>query len=1093
LSGLGRENTTLGFRKTRPLTGSGLLEEAVPTALLLREPCGPAWLQTLQRSFCEALMLDRHFLSDIESCVCVGAVQDWEDSRSPVDGLKLVLAQQFDNALNFRELPCSLSRLYFSGRLRFRRFVRQLKPAQLAECLRLVQLDQFVVAVDDDDPTIVEGMDEDFSAYCSPAYEAQCRQVEAYWQQVLDVLFRSFESTVLALMERAALNRPFLSVGLVDALHCDEYWRDLPPCDAPLGDQWIYLALVWRINASLALERVLQPWESDECREWLQYRLKLFRASHLDLLTAMVRANCYGDQALQQRGLLAENWPAAHRVCCAEEMPDFICYATDNFKTGTNLKERNTRDDKFGHLFVNKTSPNICKIRNMFDITIRYGEEDPVIYEAMKNILRCVLLGHLPRARGWLSCMAQIKINAFFAADEADRELSEAQWVELTRNKSLKRKKSGEAELKFRKTHFKLWFLLLRHFVLFLLKEWLLYIAESSGYFDEICNTTYKWPRGKELIRMGTGSCRQLLARQTARDTPFDWSLIEFEEKSQQTQKQQQQTANKEERAYDIKSGEIKKYHHWLLKMASKIKKDDFAKILLKKMTGTEKHVTQAQLECEFFLAAPGEAGKMTPDEFDLICWYMSLNKTPVLETRWFQVMGLSAYALAKLRSWQFLYYVYDVPDNSFNEPICEMRDRSMRDYFLLKTTLRKIEYFRNKQYVYHLPLDYAKQQTWAMRQMLNLADHERTPEHLGIVYQCRGCMRFANSVVLIDPPLQLKAPPPPTQATPAKTTKAATKAKAKTPTASKSAPKGKQPASKEAQQQAVVVVQQSHSFMCKTFYNVENGEKYCMKKQNPFTRVQELGLERPMTQVMRKLDGAITINTNKAVEVHQSAAAVRLCAPQQSFLFNDRNLREQATRKLEWLMLTSAHEMLGGAQDDDEPPQSSEAVAQDGAAPAKKGAGGKKKDGIKKLIQQRIDAVIVREGHDCQSPLMRVNIVGIMKNGKVACMKCGLMTELTNRNMTSDGSVTCGRHKAPEVPPDRTHCKYQMHARDVAPQGRPCFFCHTAGARMRVPVQDDALALRKLQLCKDCFDVFRASARAEVASLRQLAQRLAK
>ena len=82
---------------------------------------------------------------------------------------------------------------------------------------------------------------------------------------------------------------------------------------------------------------------------------------------------------------------------------------------------------------------------------------------------------------------------------EADREITEAQWAELTRNKSLKRKKNGEAELQFRKTLFKLWLLLLRHFVLFLLKEWLLYIAESSGYFDEICNTTYKWPRGKEL------------------------------------------------------------------------------------------------------------------------------------------------------------------------------------------------------------------------------------------------------------------------------------------------------------------------------------------------------------------------------------------------------------------------------------------------------------------------------------------------------------------------------------------------------------------------------------------------------------------
>lgn len=1102
MTGLGKENTTLGFRKTRPLTGSGLAEERVPCALFLRPAQGPDWLQQLQRSFCEPLMLDRHFLSDIESRVCVGAVQDWDDSLSPCDGLKLVLAQQFDNALNFRELPCSLLRLYFSGRLRFRRFVRQLDQAQLRECLRLVQLD--LGDSDDDAVAAANDMDEEDAddAYCSREYLQQCARVERYWRQVLDLLFRSFEACLLGLMQRAAQQQPFLSVDLTQSLQREAYWADFPACDAAHGDQWVYLTLVWRINTTLALERALRPWETDECHEWLLYKLKLFRASHLDLLTAMVRADCYGDAELQRRGLLARAWPAAHRVCCAEEMPDFICYATDNFKTGTNLKERNTRDDKFGHLFVNKTSPNICKIRNMFDITIRYGEEDPVIYEAMKNILRCVLLGHLPRAQGSLSCMAQVKINAFFAPSEADREISEAQWADLTRNKSLKRKKNGEGELQFVKTLFKLLLLLLRHFVLFLLKEWLLYIAESSGYFDEICNTTYKWPRGKELIRTGTGACRALLSGQTARDAPFDWTVIEFEEKSQQQQQAGQAKrggggGDEEGRVYDIKSGEIKKYHHWLLKMASKIKKDDFAKILLKKMTGTEKHVTLAQLEGEFFLARPGEeARKMTLEEFHFICWYMSLNKSPVLETRCFQWMGMSLYALTKLRSWQFLYYVYDVPDNSFNDPICEMRDRSMRDYLLLKCTLRTIEYYRAKQYVYHLPLDYYKQQTWVMRRALGIDDHECTPWHLGLVYQCRGCMRFANSVVLLDPPAKPPSAQQQQQKKPAQQKKPPAKANG-----------GKAGAKQQAQQPAPQQQQQqSHSFMCKAFYNVEDGQLYCMKKQNPFTRVHLDDMARPMTTVMRKLDGSIVINTNKPVEVREStaggdgdgggASTAPVQGQQPSFLFGDRNLREQTERKLEWLMQTSVHEMLGGATDVEEPQQSGEPTETTTATTTgkKATAASKKKDGVKKLIQQRIDEVIVREGHDCQSPLMRVNMLGIMKNGKVLCMKCSLMTELTNRNMTADGSVTCGRHKHAEPPPDKTHAKYHLHPSDVAKRATRCHFCFADGARMRLPVQDERLALRKLQLCRDCFDACRpATGRTEIQSLRVLTQRMTK
>ncbi len=1034
MSGLGKENTTLGFRKSRPLTGRGLLEERVPVELALRAPLGPAWLQALQSSFCEALLLDRHFLGAIESCVCVGAVADWEDSRSPVDGLKLVLAREFDNALDFRELPCSLSRLYFSGRLRLRRLVRRLSPPQLAVCLQLAADDGFVPSDnDDDDDTRVE--DEDVS----PAYEAQCACVEAYWRLVLDLLFRSFESCLLGLMQRAATGARFLSVGLTHALQNDAYWADFPACTAPLDDQWLYLCTVWRCNATLALERALQPWENDECREWLQYRLKLFRATHLDLMTAMVRLDCYGDAMLHACGVVAANWPAAHRVCCAEEMPDFICYATDNFKTGTNLKERNTRDDKFGHLFVNKTSPNICKIRNMFDITIRYGEEDPLIYEAMKNVLRCVLLGHLPRAQGHLSAMAAIKINAFFAPHEADRQLSEAQFAELTRNKSLKRKKNGEQELQYTKTFFILWFLVCRHFVLFLLTEFLLYIAESSGYFDEICATTYKWPRGKEIIRLGCGRCRLLLSRQTARDTPFDWTVIEFEEK---TTKQQQaaQQAKGEERTYDIKSGEIKKYHHWRLKSASKIKKDDFCKILLKKMTGTEKHVTQAQLDAAVFLDAEG---CMSTEEFHFLCWYMSLSKSPVFETRWFQAMGMSLYALTKLRSWQFLYYVYDVPDNSFNEPICEMRARSMRDYLMLKTALRTIEYYRQKQYVYHLPLDYARQQIWVQRRMLGLDDHERTPPHLGLVYQCRGCMRFANSVVLDAPTVPR--------------------------------PKG---------EKATVP---TYSFLSKAFYNAENGALYCMRCANPHTR--QAALDRPLTTVMRKRDGSVLIQTTRAVEVRAPLVSAEPALPRPSFLFGDRNLREQTERKLEWLMQTSVREMLGAEPCADEPPQSSTEAPVD--APARRVC--KKKDGIKKLIQARIDAVIVREGHDCQSPMMRVDMVGIMKNGKVLCMQCPLMCELSNHGMTADGSLTCGRHKPPEAPPDRLHIKLHLHPEDVAPHACACHFCGQEGARLRFPVQDEQLALHKLQLCKECFDAARSSTRAEVVSMAQLTRRLGK
>jgi len=688
--------------------------------------------------------VDRHFLSALETKVGIASIDEslWPSSTTTtIETLRLILAQKFDNTLNFRELPVSLLRLYFSGQQRLRRFISRLTHTRLNALIQLLQQDGLSLP-ELSPPSLVD-------AYTDPVYRQKCLALEAYLTELLDYALCSFETT----LKRILTNTRWHHFGLRNSLEKDSYWANfpLPSVDALYsGRHQLLLACLWRMNVTILLCKLLSPWDDEASREWLTYQCKLFRDTHLDLLSAMLKRGVYDDEVIASptSGMLRDAYPLSNRVCCAEELPDFVGYATDHFKTGSNLKERSSLDDKIGHIFVGKTGPNICKIRNFYDIIIRYGEEDPIIYDILKNVIKCVLLGNLPHSRGTLNVMARIKINLSFAPEEADAEIPEAVFRELTKNKSMKRtlsKKKVKDELIYTKTNFKLWLLLCRHFVLYLLKEFLFYIAESSHWFNEILSVDYKFIRYREIVLIGNGRCRKKLSQQAKRlplTASFDWSVIEFEEKSTETS--------------DTKSGELEKFHAWSLTVARKIQKDDFMKILAKKMTNTEESIGLSPAYRPFYYVesegeGPTAERSISLEDLHFLCWYMTKtkdkNKNHVIETRWFQVMGMSAKGLETLRMWPFLYSTYDIPDNSLKKLIKEFHAHSPKDYMILKTVLRLVEYYKNEQ-VFHLPICYAKKQVFALRRLLGVEDWEATPPLLGFCYQCTGCHKFANTII---------------------------------------------------------------------------------------------------------------------------------------------------------------------------------------------------------------------------------------------------------------------------------------------------------------------------------------------------------
>ncbi len=746
----------------------------------------PQWYTELQLSFNKNVMLDRHYLFDIESHVCIAKliIIDKEDNKIQDYGndyLQLILARDYALELNFRELPVALLRLHFAGHDRFMVWLHRIPLWDIKILHGLARQDDHVV-----DMFRYGGNNDD-------DYDGQIKDIKEYLIFLIDMCFCSFERTLYHFLN----SEKWPTFGLEDALLNDSYWKNFPTVSK---DNVIWYVCVWRMHISRMIEKYLKPWRPDdenEQKEWVTYRMRLFRDTHLDLLTKIVSKGLYEDEALISTQLFYDNYPNAHRVCCAEELPCLVGYTFDNYKTGSNLKERRSLKDRIGHIVTNKPMPNICKVRNVHKIIRRYGNSDKVIFDLVKHIVRCVLLGNLPHAQGNLDIMARIRLNRAMNDDMADTVIPKAETdleaIALEKKKkkeakeAKKRKKEGKTEYgdatakpvsgKKRKankqkknkkkkkkkkddgdddeddddddddldekdeTVFTRWLYKCRHFVLFILKEFLFYTAESSGCFDRILSKNNKWLQHKEIVRAGIGKCRDDLSWQCkniAFDQEIDWTRIEYIYKKDD---------------YDIKTGIIMKVHTLLLKTTEKVKKDSFENILMKKMTSIEKDITfsddsNSHPLSSFIDTVNGE-DHITLDQVHFIAYTMAIKNKPVMETKWFQVVGMTPRGLARLRNWIFCYYDYDIPDNALRKSITAFQQESMNDYIILKTMIKLIIYYR-KDYIYHLPSSYAVRQTLALRRLLCIDPLHPTPPLLGVHYMCPGCLKFANPV--IDP-----------------------------------------------------------------------------------------------------------------------------------------------------------------------------------------------------------------------------------------------------------------------------------------------------------------------------------------------------
>jgi hypothetical protein len=783
------------------------------------------WLKDLQTSFNSSIILDRHYLYDIEKKTRIAAIA----TTSCGDNVQLALAQKYNLLLNFRELPVSLLRLYFLGQFKFDYWLIRLPVETINELFTLLERDGYNTPLEQEEEEEEEDGNEisfmqfvgDNSPSSTPKrlmsleYMKKLYMIRKYLILIFNLCFSSFEKCLHGITEilisslRKRSNK-WPSFGLFDNLTSLQHFKYIPHQfkqenntikSVLLSNHLIWLVSLWRINVALAISDKIKPWlyhdkfrsieEEDEEKEYLIYKLRLFRDTHLDLITEVIARDTYDDDVLKKLNIFYECYPSCQRVCVADDLPDLSCYAFENLKKGPNLKERSSLMDMIGHLLWSKAMNNICKIRNLHKIIYRYGKSYPIIIEILKLISKCILLGNIPKSKGELDLIARVRINFSFykentdkiddsgcvildddsdedEEDEEDEEEEEGEEgedilrengtvhsdeeeeeeeeekavkkkVKKKKKKKKKKKQKSQSAISTKKTVFITWIYKYRHLVSFILKEYSFFSVESSGIVFEILGCNNKYLQYVKIGRMALGRFRDEFTRQCTSlssntttpvdkygglSIPIDWTTIENVYKFNQ---------------YTIKTGIILNFHTILLKTAQKVKKDSFINILIKKMTGSEEDMNiiedLVKIKTLFSL-----------EQLHLIAWYMAKH-TKVLETKWFQVIGMTEKGVACLRDWVFCYYIFDIPDDSLKDYIVAFQERSMSDYILLKTTIKLIIHYK-RDYTFHLPYSYCLRQIHSLRKLLQIDDHCPSPPLLGTSYECSGCLKFSNPIV---------------------------------------------------------------------------------------------------------------------------------------------------------------------------------------------------------------------------------------------------------------------------------------------------------------------------------------------------------
>ena len=206
------------------------------------QPEQSEWFTRLQRSYNQALLLDRHLLHDIETNVCIASLpESGAHGFTTVESHRLQLAHKFKHRLNFRELPVSLLRLFFCGQQHFHQIIGRIPNSQFKAlaglCPPAAALSHhFDMGVAESDMDVQQPVSD--AALAATQYEADVQRVSKALRLALDYTFCSFERTLTKLLslfhgDNDAVDSDdesqWCHMGLYEALQGDDpYWANVP-------------------------------------------------------------------------------------------------------------------------------------------------------------------------------------------------------------------------------------------------------------------------------------------------------------------------------------------------------------------------------------------------------------------------------------------------------------------------------------------------------------------------------------------------------------------------------------------------------------------------------------------------------------------------------------------------------------------------------------------------------------------------------------------------------------------------------------------------------------------------------------------------
>jgi len=555
----------------------------------------------------------------------------------------------------------------------------------------------------------------------------------------------------------------------------------------------------------------INDYEVDCQTKELLYQTKLYRNTHLDIMSMMQYKDIFDDCSLMVSGMLRKYYPACYQVCCLGELPNMtgiILLMNHRYDIGAKREASDNMYDAIRHIFFVKGTNRICMVRNISSMLIVYATQYPIILELFRLVLKCVLLGNLPISYNSLDFMASVRINVLNNPeiqnttildktddlegfnDDINEEEEDDDADGKGKGKKKKKKKKKKTPYKpgiFSVSDIKLfeWIKQNKYLTLLVLREYLLATLEEDEIENYVLDQNLSWDIFKKISIMGLAAAREELSKQChVHPEKFDWSKIEHKVSKDSGGGGNSSNTNTNTSG---KEGVIIDYFRLARKFSVKLRKGTFETLLLKKMRACEDKLDTTRLfqlfkdpnfqfHADMFdvfdkrsniineypmtttsasndltnnttttlLSKFNKKPKwsLTLEDFHFICWTVAYRSSPVLETKWLWLLGMTEDGINKIRDWIFGYYIYDDPDNALIKKAESLYNSHPMDYFILKNYLKTVRFYSANDRI-SIPYSDSVHQILAIRESFKLDPWDHTPEKAGFGLLCPGCNKW--------------------------------------------------------------------------------------------------------------------------------------------------------------------------------------------------------------------------------------------------------------------------------------------------------------------------------------------------------------